>query len=359
MSETFHPSTLGEILDRTAQLYRRNFWLFAGVAALPVGVILAMTALATALIFTVPGLRGGYAASPVIPILTVTLLVLLVIPVYITAAIYSYAALTEAAAGTYRGEKLSIRGALKSVTPRFWRYLWLIILQAAVVAIIPAAVAGGAIGLLVFLGTLAGGGAATGVAIGFLVFVLAAAAVVVIIWLILGYSLGISVCVVENKPAWASLQRGWDLSRGTRGRIFVMFLLVIALAFAVSMVAAIPLMIIIFTAAARGAEPGAGSAAVVAAEIIRVVTDFVMQSVLAPISSIALVLFYYDQRIRKEGLDIEWMMQQAGLAPQPALAGPAPPGILGLSQLATTEPSPSGQPEISAPAAPPDTVEEQ
>jgi hypothetical protein len=25
------------------------------------------------------------------------------------------------------------------------------------------------------------------------------------------------------------------------------------------------------------------------------------------------VLFYYDQRIRKEGFDIEWMMQQAGL----------------------------------------------
>ena len=39
MNETLRPSTLGEILDRTAQLYRRNFWLFAGVAALPIGVI--------------------------------------------------------------------------------------------------------------------------------------------------------------------------------------------------------------------------------------------------------------------------------------------------------------------------------
>ena len=27
------------------------------------------------------------------------------------------------------------------------------------------------------------------------------------------------------------------------------------------------------------------------------------------------MLFYFDQRIRKEGFDIEWMMQQAGLAP--------------------------------------------
>jgi hypothetical protein len=29
------------------------------------------------------------------------------------------------------------------------------------------------------------------------------------------------------------------------------------------------------------------------------------------------VLFYYDQRIRLEGFDIEWMMQQAGMVPEP------------------------------------------
>jgi hypothetical protein len=30
------------------------------------------------------------------------------------------------------------------------------------------------------------------------------------------------------------------------------------------------------------------------------------------------MLFYYDQRIRKEGFDIEWMMQRAGLVGVPA-----------------------------------------
>jgi hypothetical protein len=29
--------------------------------------------------------------------------------------------------------------------------------------------------------------------------------------------------------------------------------------------------------------------------------------------STGLTLFYYDQRIRKEGFDIEWMMRSAGL----------------------------------------------
>ena len=148
------------------------------------------------------------------------------------------------------------------------------------------------------------------------------------------------MCVLEKKSAWDSLQRGWSLSKGTRGRIFVMFLLVMALAMAVSMISAIPSMIIILTSAAGGSQPATGSVAFIVAEITRAILDLVLQVALAPISAIALVLFYYDQRIRKEGFDIEWMMQQAGLT-QTASNAPAP-GILG----------------ISGPVAPPDTVEE-
>ena len=229
MSETLRPSTLGEILDRTAQLYRRNFWLFAGVAALPIGAIIAISALAGGLIFALPGVKSGYSTAPVIPILAVALLVLLVVPVYITAAIYSYAGLTEAAAGAYRGEKITIRGALKSVRPRFWRYLWFMILQGILVALIPGAIAGAMIAPLIYMAFKAGGDPAAGIAFGFLAFLIGAAALVVITWRGLGYSLSLAVCVVEKKPAWGSLTRGWNLSQGTRGRIFVMILLVIAL----------------------------------------------------------------------------------------------------------------------------------
>jgi hypothetical protein len=68
--------------------------------------------------------------------------------------------------------------------------------------------------------------------------------------------------------------------------------------------------------------------------------DLVLQVALAPVSAIALVLIYYDQRIRKEGFDIEWMMQQAG-----------------LTQTAATVPATTSQ-GISGLVAPPDTVEE-
>jgi hypothetical protein len=71
--------------------------------------------------------------------------------------------------------------------------------------------------------------------------------------------------------------------------------------------------------------------------ILYAVVSIGAQIVLQPVSWIALVLFYYDQRIRKEGFDIEWMMEQAGMTQVlPATA---------LSESVA----------ISAPAAPPDT----
>jgi hypothetical protein len=51
-------------------------------------------------------------------------------------------------------------------------------------------------------------------------------------------------------------------------------------------------------------------------------------------------LFYYDQRIRKEGFDIEWMMQAAGMTV------PAPPVV-----VAAAQPGQVAEVEPAAPAA--------
>ena len=44
---------------------------------------------------------------------------------------------------------------------------------------------------------------------------------------------------------------------------------------------------------------------------------FFTNTFVGPIYATGLTLFYYDQRVRKEGYDIEWMMQAAGLTPPP------------------------------------------
>jgi hypothetical protein len=275
-------------------------------------------------------------------------MVLIALPIYIAAGVVSYAGLTGAAANAHRGNALTIRSALAAVKPRFWRYLWFMILQGLIVGVLPVAAAAGLIGILIAIAAAAGGGALS-LAAGFVAVLLGITAFAAIIWLGLNLSLGLPTCVIEEKPAWVSLQRAWKLSQGTRGRIFVMYLLVIALSIAVSMVSAIPSMIVIFIAAAHGNGAAQSSTAFIAAEIVRIVMDFVLQVLIAPVSAIALVLFYYDQRIRKEGFDIEWMMQQAGLT-QPM---PAPP----LAE-STGIPTP-GAPPDTVPLAAPDTVKEQ
>jgi hypothetical protein len=59
--------------------------------------------------------------------------------------------------------------------------------------------------------------------------------------------------------------------------------------------------------------------------------SFAVQALVKPVYGIALTLFYYDQRIRNEGFDIEWMMMQAGLVPAPQTA-PTPAPWLAVAQ---------------------------
>jgi hypothetical protein len=51
----------------------------------------------------------------------------------------------------------------------------------------------------------------------------------------------------------------------------------------------------------------------VGARVLQQMVAFVTNTFIGPMYATGLTLFYYDQRIRKEGYDIEWMMQAAGL----------------------------------------------
>ena len=44
---------------------------------------------------------------------------------------------------------------------------------------------------------------------------------------------------------------------------------------------------------------------------------FLTNTFVGPIYATGFTLFYYDQRVRKEGFDIERMMQAAGMTPPP------------------------------------------
>jgi hypothetical protein len=89
--------------------------------------------------------------------------------------------------------------------------------------------------------------------------------------------------------------------------------------------------------------------------IISQVIAFFTTTFLGPIWATGITLFYYDQRVRKEGFDIEWMMQAAGLtvpAPQAVTEAPALNAEPWLAVDAHMEPPPSAEPPSSEPAPP-------
>ena len=78
-------------------------------------------------------------------------------------------------------------------------------------------------------------------------------------------------------------------------------------------------------------------------QVLQQIVGFFTNSFIGPMYATGLTLFYYDQRVRKEGYDIEWMMEAAGMgrAALPVETQPAPE---------PSEPSPNpGAPELGAP----------
>ena len=212
MNENLRPSTLGEILDRTAQLYRRNFWLFAGVAALPMGTMVTdlafWAACLSSLFLEWPGATGPGTAMGA----ALVVIFLVAIPLYLAAYVYSSAGLTEAAVEcASRREADDSRHAQKRAAALL-ALLWYLVLQ-GIFRADSGLTAGGMIAPP-FISRRGPVGAWPRAGIGFVVVVVGAAAIVVIVWLALSYSMGMAACVVERKTAWESLKRSWKLSRG-------------------------------------------------------------------------------------------------------------------------------------------------
>lgn len=333
MNEPLRPSSLGEILDRTAQLYRSRFLVFLGISVLPTGVVLALACVA-GLVAAWWGTSGAHSVSKEAGYILVALfalgVALLALPILLAVTALAAAAMSHAVSRVYLGGTTTIRDAYKIAWRIGWRSIGLYLLQAIFVAILPTTAW---IVLLLIFGAIAAlaqkagmGNLADGAFVGLLAFLALVAVAGYGIWMLLRMSLAFPACVVEQKKAWSAVKRSFALSQGTKGRIFLLFLLVAALGSLLSTAVTIPLTILLFMIPGMS-SPQHAQAAGVAMLLILYAAAFAVQSLVKPVYGIALVLFYYDQRIRLEGYDIEWMMQQAGLAPPPGTTAQVPVAV--------------------------------
>ncbi|HUA14453.1 MAG TPA: hypothetical protein VMG31_04085 [Verrucomicrobiae bacterium] len=295
MTEPLRPMSTGELLDRTFALYRKNFILFVGIAALGPAAYLVFQLL-TIGSAAVPGRTAAVGAAAAITSLGAGLFVGIV--VMLAGMAYSQAATVKAVAAVHLGREITIGGAYKALRGRLWRVLGVFLLMIVLVGlgVVVIVVIAGVLGSLAVVGGASAGtgGAIAGGLVGVAVVVLGALLAIAVY---VRYSLAIQACVVEDLRPIASLKRSASLSKGARSRVLAIYFVFGVLSMIVSLV--------------LGGLAGAAGVALhntMLALIVVYVTSFVAGSLTGPLGTIGISLLYYDERVRKEAFDLQLMM---------------------------------------------------
>jgi hypothetical protein len=267
------PLSLGEILDRTFTIYRRNFLLFVGIIAIPQLMVLAFNLAQTFI--------KGTGSSKVASSLTITtgaLIVILAIAgivVYVVAYLFAHGGTVYAVSDLYLGRTTSIGASLRRMRGQAGTLL--------------------GVSLLNGLATVAG-----------LIFLIFPG-----IYIACRLATCIPAALLENLGPRESLERSFSLTKDNAGRSFVISLLYLSILYGSLLLFAFPFLIAIGLSARN---PG----------MMRMWTAFsqfgtsLATVLVTPIYTIATTVFYYDLRVRKEAFDIQMMMNpNEAVAPAP------------------------------------------
>jgi uncharacterized membrane protein len=148
-------------------------------------------------------------------------------------------------------------------------------------------------------------GYGTGVAVGFFLLIVPG------IILALMWALTIPVAVLEHKGLRDSVSRSAVLTKGHRGRVFLLGLLFAVLTIAVYMVWEIP----IFGFIALMTRDHKVTSFPLWTQFAVPLCTFLSQCLVGPLLTIGLSLLYYDERVRKEAFDLQHMMATLDNAP--------------------------------------------
>lgn len=294
MTTALRPMNTGEILDRTFNLYRNNFPLFAGIALLPPALNLALNV--TQLITT--QFASGINAVVISGLSSAGLFV-----VYLLGTIVAAAATVHAVSMVHLGQGTTIGASYRGIQPYFWRLVGLgVLLVLLGVAL--------ALPFIVLL-ALSFGMREYAALFGALTALAVLAFIVLGIHFYARFSVSMSALVLEKVGAVQAMRRSMFLTKGASGRIWLMIILTGIIAFAVAFALEIPVLLLL----------NAKIISLFTFRLLIALVSFIAGTVVGPVSSISLVLIYYDQRIRREAFDLQIMMDALGQTnPQQAIS---------------------------------------
>ena len=269
MVTVLRPLSTSELLDRTFHLYKNNFLLFVGITAIPQLAILLLRVLGAAIA------ASGDVTGVFVTIAIATLANLVAIEI-------AHAAIVIAVSELHLDRAASIRSSYGGAKSSMLRVFGISL--------------------------------AIGIAVGIAsVFLLIPG-----IYLALAWSLAIPVTVLEGGGLGVSTSRSKELTQGTRWRILVTYVLLIILTFVVSFIIELPME---FLARLFTRSNPSGTLALL--QLMQGLGNFLSTSLVGPLVTIALTLIYYDQRVRKEGFDLQLMMASLQPGPEPPAAAAA------------------------------------
>jgi hypothetical protein len=254
MAHTLRPLSLGQLLDETFNIYRRNFLLFLGISAIPnLALLMLQLALAETAIISektigalavLAGLGAALASIFVDSIVT--------------------AATTFGVSDIYLDAPTTIKACFSRVSGKALRVVFVSFV----------------VSLIVGLGTLL--------------------CIVPGIYMAGKYGVAVPAVVLEKIPGSQALTRSSNLTEGFIGRVIVVYFLT-------------TIFTLIMVFALNAAMSALGSVAfhdtgIFSKQVFDDVITRIGGILFGPVTAIALTLVYYDQRVRKEAFDIEHMM---------------------------------------------------
>lgn len=307
MDLVLRPMSTSQVLDRTFHIYRNHFVLLAGIGALLPAMLLVQQLAFIPLGFPP---RAADKLRPELLAVAAVGYVLCYGAIYVLGSALASGATVFAVSKLHLGQSITIGEAYKQVFSRFWRILGVILLVSLIVfgSIVVGEIIAIAI-FAVFAGSatiLGGSGARFG-----------AGVILAVIWAISAFtagilgglffysklSLAIPACILEHLPVGTSLQRSWQLTKNSFWRIALVYILTWVLSAVLGIVLGLPGQL--YGMAMHGK-------AFVVGVVLQHLGGFIAGVLANPISTTAIALIYYDQRVRKEAFDLQVMMEAVG-----------------------------------------------
>jgi len=300
MTTILRPLSTSELLDRTFHLYRNNFLVFVGITAIPQ-------------LFILPLLLGGAAMTARHEASTATAMVLGGYLLYCLALFVSQVPTIYAVSKLHLEQPISIGSAYSSSRSSLLRVIWIVFLI-SLIAMALFVISG------ILIGTVGGALAESNLGpwvIGIIGSVVVVVPAFVILRWMLNWSLVIPITVLEGGWFRASVRRSKFLVQDSRWRIFGVYFLLGLLGGVTSLIVQIFLLLLVPVFGVRDYQRIQA-----ATQAMQAIGLFISTSLVGALGTIALSIVYYDQRVRKEGFDLQFMMATLEQATQVPTALP-------------------------------------